>query len=122
MIYFIVFSYVIMVDFKKMVDDFHVMKLDDKKKHLINMFNAIEKKEDIHLEMIKAIQNGVWIDDEFCNEAYYIMIELLQAVDDITRKWALDKLTQAHNKILALQAQEAKEREQENPDALLDLI
>jgi len=111
-----------MTDLTKILDEFKKLSLEDKKGKLMNIFEQIKTRSDVFPKLIEAIKLWRWIDEDFCNQAYDITIELLEKVDEVVKKRLENKLGSMVDYIHKLHQKEEVERSSENPDALLDMI
>lgn len=93
----------------------------DKKVRLMTLFEIFQSHSVAIQKMIPLLQSDHMTDDEM-TQAYNSLVDAIQSVKWEELQVSLSQIDALHAKIQALRVQEAAERKQENPDALLQQI
>jgi len=87
------------------------------------MINAIDKENlPVLVDVLIAIKNNPLVNDGFCVWVYTDIMNLADGISEIKKASALESLIALRDKLADMHAREAREKEEEDVESLLDNI
>jgi len=106
---------------QKQLQEFSSLSLEYMKKKLLLMIEQIDKNKIPALgEVAVALKESKFVDTTFCIGIYEEILLLMENMSEISAKRAQEKISSIHDKLKAMHEREAKEREEEDVESLLD--
>ena len=107
---------------EKRVENFSKLTFEKQKEKIIAMLSELRDDEWFFQEVLRIVQENDKITSEILVWIYQDILQFAEDIKKINREWQLATIERLKIKIDRLKEQERIEREQENPDALLEDI
>ena len=108
---------------QKMIDEFSQIPIKEKKDRLVKMIDALDKKYLTQLDRVKnALLTNSKAGPKFCLKIYRDLLLLWDNISDLEKEAAVRRINTTQEQLKRMHEREAREKAEENPDALLDLI
>jgi len=104
------------------VQEFAELTFEKQKEKMIVMLSNLKDDEWFFQKVLKVVQENNKMTSEILVWIYEDILKFAEDLKNIDKQWQLESIQRIKNKMDRMRAQEKMERDEENPDDLLENI